>query len=224
MHTAVAIFAKTIGLSPVKTRLAKTIGQAQAEAFYQLSIAATEALIKSVQARYNLIPVWALGEADALDLPQWQTFARRWTGPGDLGQRLHHIYQGLQQTYTRVVLMGTDSPHLQPDALIAVLDQLADNPEACITIPAIDGGFCVWAGQRPIAQDTWCQVRYSQEDTLAQLKHQVNQAGIEVIEMPPQSDVDTIEDLYGLQRLLSEPSDLLPEQVALLEWVNRLLH
>jgi glycosyltransferase A (GT-A) superfamily protein (DUF2064 family) len=36
--TALAIFVKTPGLSPVKTRLAEGIGQARAEAFYRLAV------------------------------------------------------------------------------------------------------------------------------------------------------------------------------------------
>jgi len=40
--TAIAIFAKTPGLSPVKTRLAKSLGQVAAENAYRLSVAAKQ--------------------------------------------------------------------------------------------------------------------------------------------------------------------------------------
>ena len=40
-HGAAAIFVKTPGISPIKTRLAVGIGQANAESFYKMSCQAT---------------------------------------------------------------------------------------------------------------------------------------------------------------------------------------
>ncbi len=48
MSAAIAIFVKTPGLSPVKTRLAATIGEEKAKEFYLLSLKAVEKTVKTV--------------------------------------------------------------------------------------------------------------------------------------------------------------------------------
>jgi len=49
MSGALAIFAKTKSLSPVKTRLAADIGKPLAEAFYSLSVEAVAEVAKAKQ-------------------------------------------------------------------------------------------------------------------------------------------------------------------------------
>ena len=46
--SAIAIFVKTPGLSPIKTRLAKTLGQVAAENAYRLSVKSIKATVVQV--------------------------------------------------------------------------------------------------------------------------------------------------------------------------------
>ena len=65
MKCAIAIFAKTIGLSPVKTRLAVSIGQDKAEQFYRLSIACIEDVLRAVVSENpSIFPHWVLAEEE----------------------------------------------------------------------------------------------------------------------------------------------------------------
>jgi len=92
MKIAIATFAKTIGLSKVKTRLAKSIGDENAEAFYRLSVSAVrEVLQKTQEQNPSIFPHWALGEEEAVDLEQWRSFPCLWTGEGGLGTRLSNV-------------------------------------------------------------------------------------------------------------------------------------
>ena len=74
MATAgLAIFVKTPGVSPLKTRLAQAIGQDAAEAFHRLAAAAVADVAKQAQAAMpGLVAYWAVAEREALDAPIWR--------------------------------------------------------------------------------------------------------------------------------------------------------
>ena len=93
---AVAIFVKTPGLSPIKTRLAASIGQSAAEWFHLMSAKAVESVVlRASHADGALSPYWAVAEKQALDTPHWKSFQTIWQGEGSLGERLSHIYDEL---------------------------------------------------------------------------------------------------------------------------------
>jgi len=135
MKIAIATFAKTIGLSKVKTRLAKSIGDENAEAFYRLSVSAVrEVLQKTQEQNPSIFPHWALGEEEAVDLEQWRSFPCLWTGEGGLGTRLSNVSS-----------MGTDSPQISPKRLLQIAQMIEVNPQIeQLTGPASDGGFWLW--------------------------------------------------------------------------------
>ena len=123
--TALALFAKTPGYSPVKTRLAQEIGKTQAEAFYRRCLQAATEMADLVKERSDgaVAPYWAVAEQDALQHELWQHFPTLWTGPGCLGRRLHTVSRLLLTRHARVVLLGTDSPQLEPALILVSLDQ-----------------------------------------------------------------------------------------------------
>ena len=95
MSTAVAIFVKTPGLSPLKTRLAASIGQEKAHEFYNLSLNA----IRETLTTLDISPYWAIAEKEALNDPMWQDYNRLHTGDGNLGVIQHtHLSKTLKST------------------------------------------------------------------------------------------------------------------------------
>lgn len=222
MNGALAIFAKTIGLSPVKTRLAADISRVDAEAFYALSVEAIGQIAENLQKQKTdtLTPYWALAEKEALDHPGWQQFKTLWTGEGDLGKRLHTIYNGLQNTHDYVMLIGTDSPQLEPKLLSDAVKRWKKNPKSCIIGPCPDGGFYLFLSAMPIPEHVWTNVVYSQTTTLQQLIDQLERTGISVELFTPQGDVDTANDLNPLLDALKTSSDLLPAQRQLYSWLQ----
>lgn len=82
MSGAIGIFAKTIGLSSVKTRLAADIGVKNAEAFYALSVdCVQEAILAAQDAASDAVAVtWTV--AEEAGPPKWQSrpFDAVWTG------------------------------------------------------------------------------------------------------------------------------------------------
>ena len=198
--TAIAIFVKTPGLSPVKTRLAATVGTAAAEQFYKLCTETIQETLKTASKTLDIVPFWAVGEEVGLSHPMWQGFEALYTGEGGLGERQHHIYQTLLAKYQRVILIGADSPQLSSRHLNNAIEALQSNSFALG--PAVDGGYYLLAGRAPIARDIWTNVTYSAADTAEQLLAQLpSKAAI----LESISDVDTIEDISELKREL--PAD-----------------
>jgi len=222
MNGAIAIFAKTKSLSPVKTRLAADIGEPLAEAFYTLSVEAVAEITKTAQKQSdnNFISYWALAEKEALDYKEWQEFSSLWTGEGDLGMRLHTIYSSLRKKHDYVVLIGTDSPQLEPEIIISAIRKLNDQPESCVIGPALDGGFYLFAAKVPITEQIWTKVNYSQSITLEELSSNLAANGITIQLLSSQGDIDTVNDLKPLLNALEANNNLLPAQRKLYRWLQ----
>jgi len=107
MTAAVAIFVKTPGLSPVKTRLAAGVGVEAATEFHRLAAASVAGVARACGE--EIVPYWAVAEQEALDAPAWRGFPTIWQGEGGLGARLDRIYATLLLRHGRVLLIGADA-------------------------------------------------------------------------------------------------------------------
>ena len=220
MMGAPGIFAKTVGVSPVKTRLAASIGVARAESFYRLSVDAVADIAQAVRKlnQNRLTPYWAVGESDSVHLDCWKSFKAMWTGDGGLGQRLHTVYSTLLKTNDYVVMIGTDSPQLQPDVLIDAIERLESKSVSCVIGPCLDGGFYLFASRVPIPEVIWMGVEYSQSTTLTELADLLTDTGMSIDYLDPQGDVDTVDDLARLADDLAINDQRLPAQDRLAQW------
>lgn len=223
MPVAIAIFVKTPGLSPVKTRLANAIGPAATECFYFLACSAVEAVVREVN-RINpglLIPYWAVAEWDGASSPHWKSFPQVYQGEGDLAARMESVYSELVQRHGAVLLMGADSPQIKPRILKEAVQWMEETREFVIG-PASDGGFYLWGGSQPIPAMIWGQVPYSHPQTADMLCGKIARLG-KVQKLPELFDVDTIQELILLQRELENDSEILPAQHRLLNWLNEFI-
>lgn len=218
---AIAVFAKTPGLSPLKTRLAASIGTEKAHQFYRLSLQCTEACLQALQSQYDDIDVyWAVAEAQHREHDIWHNKQTLWTGPGSLGQRLHHVYQELKARYDTVILIGSDCPQLRPATFIDTIKQLQHSEY--VMGPAEDGGFYLFASHQPIDADIWTQCQYSQPDTRKQLINNINEP---VHLLQAQFDIDTVSELNRLTTVLpSSPALNTDAQQQLYCWLEEYGH
>ncbi len=211
MKTAIAIFVKTPGISPLKTRLAATLGREKAEEFYRLSLASIESTLNTLP----LNPFWAVGETCGLNDPLWNSFDKIHTGDGDLGERQSHVYHELLKTNDAVLLIGGDAPQLSSKTIKIAIEQL--ETEDFVLGPAGDGGYYLLGGRKKINQRVWTETPWSDERTREILieKLEENPYQLEFL-----TDVDTEEDL---KKMLDEmPSSLNENQKILIDWVTRL--
>lgn len=216
MSASLAIFVKTPGYSPVKTRLAASIGQRRAEQFHRLAAAAVAAVAKA--AMPAITPYWAVAERDALDDPLWRGLPTLWQGEGDLGARLDQVCAPLQRQHQRVLLIGADAPQLSVGLLHAALDTLDDPATPFVLGRAEDGGFWLFGTRQPVPEGAWQVPRYSSPETADMLIDALSPAGA-IGTLAILNDVDDGDDLVSLVAALEALTDPLPEQHELLAWL-----
>ncbi|TAN25069.1 MAG: DUF2064 domain-containing protein [Castellaniella sp.] len=220
MTAALAIFVKTPGLSPVKTRLAVALGTDDATRFYRLAAAATAAVAQSCQPA--LTPYWAIAEAGPVAAAAWHGFAQVEQGEGALGERLDHVYTTLQARHGRVLLIGADAPQLTSAMLRAALAMLDDADKPFVLGDASDGGFWLFGGRAPLPKTIWCTVRYSQAHTASELRALLAPHGV-VANAPMLTDVDNATDLPSLAHALAALLDPVSAQRTLHDWLHTTL-
>ena len=220
---AIAIFVKTIGRSPVKTRLAAAIGRESSTTFYRLCLAATEAVVRKACARSSLDAYWAVAEAVGVDDDRWRSFATLAQGEGDLGERLDRVYRELLARHSFVLLIGADVPLLSAEAIqsAARLMRDADRPPFVIS-RSHDGGYGLFAGRVAIPGWLWCRVPYSSPLTADEFVSQLRGLG-DVAELPAIGDVDVADDLARLLADAAGSDSLLAEQTAVVDFAAALL-
>lgn len=217
--TAVAVFVKTPGVTPLKTRLAAAIGRESSLEFYELCLNTLQKTLSHVQqTRPHLIyPFWAVAEKQGLSDQRWNAFSRISQGDGDLGERLHSVYSDLRSIHAQVILIGADSPQLSPELILKTHD-LLKNKNRFVIGPARDGGFYLFGGAKALPKEVWTSVTYSQPSTCEELVKKIKNHG-EIVFLPTLSDTDLHEDLPFLMQELQNINH--PAQENLLDWIKR---
>ncbi len=224
MKCAIAVFAKTVGLSPVKTRLAATIGEKMATEFYIRSVACVEAIVRqAVQMQPEVVfPFWAMAEENSDQMTDGDSFPAFWTGEGDLGTRLANVSERLCKHNDAVMMIGTDSPQLSAGVILQAIETLNEPEVDAVCGPAVDGGYYLFAAKKPVERDIWENVTYSASTTLAEFVALLGSSGFSVARLGEMQDVDEAADLASLQTFLEgRSSELLPEQLELLGWLRQ---
>ena len=215
--TAVAIFVKTPGLSPVKTRLAAGIGSTLAIEFHRRAASAVAAVAHAVGS--DIRPHWAVAEREALAHPAWGAFPTIWQGDGGLGMRLDRVYAALLERHGSVLLIGADAPQVTPALLRDAARTVRDGASPYAIGTATDGGFWLFGGRAPVPQEVWCSVAYSRLDTGAMLAEALRPFGA-IGWVATLADTDQSSDLPGLALALQALCDPLPEQTSLGRWLQ----
>lgn len=219
LRTGIAIFVKTPGHSSLKTRLAAGIGRNAAERFHLLSAQAVAAVACSASNQLpECIPHWAVAETAALDDPNWASLPRIEQGDGDLGMRMGRITNALRARFGAALLLGADTPQIEPDDLIAAARAL--DTHAHVIGPSMDGGFWLFATRADVQPAAWTQTPWSRQDTAARFCHALGDTPI--ARLRHLRDVDVTDDLSPLLTALDALQDPLPEQTRLADWLRTL--
>jgi uncharacterized protein len=214
-----AIFVKTPGHSPLKTRLARSIGQDAAEVFHRLAVAAlADVVVQAQTAMPGLVAYWAVAETDALDAPLWRGLPRIAQGEGDLGARMRRVCDVLRERHGRAILIGADAPQMRSNDLLDACTALDTHDHALG--PSEDGGFWLFATRAAVPDAAWSRTPWSQADTAAHFLDALGNSSIAILRRL--RDVDTADDLAGLAEALQTLSAPTPEQAALSHWLRKL--
>jgi len=203
-----AVFVRPPESGEVKTRLSGVLGKDGAAALYRAFVDDTLRLGRRVRSLGRIdLALWSTSlESD--EVTEWAGrlgTAARLQPEGDLGVRLHRALDDGLRDYERVVVIGSDSPTLPVELVVAAFDSLANAP--MMLGPASDGGYYAVGAAQGI-RPTFDRVRWSTphalEDTL-----RANAARPPAI-IPPWYDIDEPEDLDVLRAHLSVDSEAAP--------------
>lgn len=220
---ALAIFVKTPGLSPIKTRLAQTIGTDKALEFYQLALRALKKILTKLQLEIPNVDIYfAVTEEEGLNSSHWGGFATLWQGNGGLGSKLSHTYNLLLHNYDFVCFMGADSPQISLDQIVKSVLTTAQNYSTSIVLGETqDGGFYFFGAGLPLTPLQWESITYSSDQTAKELQKSF-MTKAPFIHLDTHFDIDVISDLEKLKNQNFSLINLIPEQIELISWVNTL--
>ena len=208
MSVGAAIFVKTPGLSPLKTRLAAAIGAAAATAWYRTAAQATAAVLQDVAL---LTPYWAVAEEPLATGDAWPGLPLLAQGEGDLGTRMGRVHTMLVERHGAGLLLGADTPQLDAAVLAAAAAWL-DHPEPRLVMgPARDGGFWLIGANRVLETGAWTAAPCGTAATAAGFRAAMAGAGA-WLDLPPLTDVDEQADLAPMLAELAQLAAPLPAQ------------
>jgi rSAM/selenodomain-associated transferase 1 len=190
----VIIFVRNPELGKVKTRLAKTIGDASALVIYKLLLNHTETTVHNLNCDKAIYYSEEIKDKDIWDASIYQKHLQKGS---DLGERMQNAFvQAFDNNYDKVVIVGSDLYDLRPSHIEKAFDRLDQND--AVIGPAEDGGYYLM-GLKELNAPVFLNKSWGTstvfEDTLGDLKYK----NVHLLEKL--NDIDTFEDLQNNSQL-----------------------
>lgn len=204
MPTLIA-FARLPRPGAVKTRLARSVGTAEAARIYGVLATAVHDSLLQARSDFGATIVRCLPEGDIADadaegfLPGADV---TWSqGEGDLGARVvRAMARAFAAGSSRVGIVGTDVVGLSSDLLARAFERLNDTD--VVFAPTPDGGYGFIASRVPIPE-AFESIEWSTPAVVEQTRARLRAAGRHWFEVPGLRDVDVASDLPGAIPLVS---------------------
>jgi uncharacterized protein len=199
MHhrTAVILMVKYPWAGAVKTRLGSQIGMEKAAGLYRGFV---RTLIATCRSTGFDTMISCHPDHPVSDYREWvgtdvSFLVQR--GP-DLGHKMRDAFeQGFALGYDRVVLMGSDLPHLPA----ATIEEAAQRTGACDVVigPALDGGYYLVAmAQGRFFPEMFDDIPWSTSDVLCLTLEKIAAGRRKPCLLKAMRDIDTLEDLKAV--------------------------
>lgn len=191
MKKALIIFVRVPELGKVKTRLAKTLGDAKALEIY------TEMLLHTRDVTRDLSVdkfVFYAGSPNALSDSIWDrdNFSMKPQTDGDLGEKMKNAFESMfAKGYHSVCIIGSDCISLTPHDLADAFVMLERND--LVLGPSTDGGYYL-LGMKKVFNEVFCNKVWSTETVLAATLEDVSAAGKSYDLLRKLTDIDTEDD------------------------------
>jgi len=202
MSMTLVIFAREPVPGQVKTRLARGTDADTAIAVYTTLLEHTIETARATEIEVMIslagtpTPGWAAGLGLQFEVQ----------GRGDLGFRMAECFdRRFSIGVERVVIIGSDNAHLQPDQIRSAFAALEENP--VVLGPADDGGYWL-VGQRSPGVDLFTKVPWSTPKTLETTRNRLKTLGVTWSEIETLPDIDTVEDLRNAIKAPGVPEQL----------------
>lgn len=192
---AALVMARFWGSGPVKTRLAKDLGQETAREVYRRMVEGWWAELEAPGLARHL---W-VSPADQLQAcAAWLPGAEAVTPQveGDLGTRMLEAFRATRG-HPWCAVVGTDCPALDAARVLAAGTAL-DHADLSL-VPTFDGGYALLACRRPYPE-LFAAMPWSSDEVLDLTLQRAEALDLTVHLEPKLRDLDTLEDLHQLQR------------------------
>lgn len=199
MKFDVQVFTRAPVPGEVKTRLIPHLGADGAAALHGRLL--RHALHTATASGIGSLQLWCAPDTAH---PFLQDCARRFgaqlraQGTADLGMRMREAISAANAEGHAAVLIGSDSPSLQPQDLRAAAAALEEGCDAAF-VPAEDGGYVLVAASQAPAM-LFDRIEWGTPRVMAQTRERLMQLGWRWRELPPRWDVDRPEDYERLAR------------------------
>lgn len=204
MSHTLQIFVKHPVAGQTKTRLAAGIGHPKALKAYGLLLEKMKEIALSLQEEVS-IEIWYGNLIPESDLWSDSPFPRFLQWGEDIGARMMNaMNQALDKGAGKVVLVGSDLPHLTDEIVREAFDALSE--EATVFGPAEDGGYYL-IGMTAMSPEIFTDMTWSVDDVLAESQQRLAMHSKTWAEVATLNDLDTVEDLKGtfLEGLIDLP-------------------
>jgi len=199
-----------------KTRLARSIGPAAAARLSQAFLedcarsAREAAAIARLAPRAFYRPADGRQELATILGPDWPlTFA----DSGDLGATMVEVLaQGLAECPAGAMIMGADMPLMSKTVIAEAADALrAGGSNGVVIVPSTDGGYCLLGVRSLAAARVLCApMAWSTPAVLAETRRRADGAGLTVMNLAVQRDIDEQADLDWLKTELVRDATVAP--------------
>ena len=190
------IFIRNPRLGKVKTRLARTVGDAEALRIYHILLQKTRAAALGVDAERLLFYSDSIDPDDGWPATDFQ---KKRQSDGELGERMRQAFETAFAAGARkAVVIGSDCPQLTGDGLQTAFDRL-DGSDFVLG-PAPDGGYYL-LGMKALEPSVFEGIEWSTETVRTQTLEKIRAAGKTCSLLPVLTDVDTETDWRSVQPL-----------------------
>lgn len=187
-------FTRNPELGKCKTRLAKTVGNKAALRVYTYLLQHTEKVIKQVNADKA---VYYSEKIMVNDLWDATVFQKHHQVGQDLGERMLKAFEtGFNTGYEKIVIVGSDLFHLQPNHINEAFHGLVDND--VVIGPAADGGYYL-LGMKTLHSSIFKNKNWGTDSVFKDTVVNLKQNKIQLLETL--NDIDLYEDLEYIEPL-----------------------
>jgi rSAM/selenodomain-associated transferase 1 len=197
MSACLTVMAKQPERGKVKTRIAAVLGDDQAAEVCRCALDDTLELAASIADVAHVLsyaPPTGAGQRyfkqaapDFVLIPQQGA---------TLGERIGGTLAALLEDHSSVVLIGSDSPDLPAEFITRAFEMLR-GPTEVVLGPANDGGYYL-LGMRSMQPILFERIHWSTAVVAQQTRARAAEVGLQVADLPPWHDLDTVADLQAL--------------------------
>jgi rSAM/selenodomain-associated transferase 1 len=202
MDNALIIFVKNPVHGKVKTRLAAAIGNDKALDIYLHLITHTlKAAANAAADKY----IYFSDEIDNTVGQKTTAFKRSVQSGIDLGEKMKNAFSDiLNNSYRKVIIIGTDCPGISPEILQRAFNQLADTD--VVIGPAADGGYYL-LGMKALQPLLFDNMEWSTSTVLQTTVERCTQNKLRYQLLEELNDIDEEKDLVHFYKLMKRDNN-----------------